>query len=95
MIKQIADWIRREAKRRNEQAFQQGSWRAVADAIEENFKTWELLGTFQGVPVCVQRPDAYTDEEWTQWKTVGVARFSHVGEIRQPLSDELLDEHGF
>jgi hypothetical protein len=36
-VKAIAAWIRHEVTVRNEQAFQQGSWLAVADAIEKRF----------------------------------------------------------
>lgn len=37
-VQEIADWIRRNAKAKNPQAFQQGAWLAVADAIEERFR---------------------------------------------------------
>lgn len=41
-VKEIAAWIRHEAKIRNEQAFQQGSWNVVADAIEKRFGEKEM-----------------------------------------------------
>ena len=41
-VKRIADWIRHQAIVRNEQAFQQGSWNAVADAIEKRFGEKEI-----------------------------------------------------
>lgn len=94
--REVAGWMRREARRRNEQAFQQGSWMAAADAVEERFAGSELLGTYEGVPVVAERPDGRTDEEWAEWKERFLGRLTTVvGEVRQPLDDDILDEHGF
>ena len=94
--KEVADWIRCEARSRNQQAFQQGSWMAVADAIEENFRGSEFLGMYENVPVVVRRPEGWTDDEWSRWKKKFTGRLvSVVGEVRQPLTDDILDEYGF
>ena len=77
------------------QGFREGGWMEAADAVEVEFGGSEFLGTFQGVSVVVGRPVGMTDGDWVQWKIGFVARLSHVGEVREPLSDEVLDEHGF
>lgn len=41
-VKAVAKWIRHEGKARNQQAIQEGSWLAVADAIEARFKKGAL-----------------------------------------------------
>jgi len=93
---EVARWLRRAADSRNDQAFQRAGWLDAADAVEQEFGGSELLGTYEGVPVVVERPDGRTDKEWAEWKKRFVGRLTVVaGEVRQPLDDDILDEFGF